>query len=162
MGGPCGESTAPSLSLLASGLEHRAPVPERVPHAPHRSRQINLPLYLYASPPSYPVQDMERQALNVFRMRLMGAEVRPVHSGTATLKDATSEAIRDWVTNVETTHYILGSAAGPHPYPMMVSGVDEWCEVRRVELCERFWPGTGRVSSPTTYWALLQGHIPTP
>jgi tryptophan synthase beta chain len=65
-------------------------------------------------------KDMERQALNVFRMRLMGAEVRPVHMGTATLKDATSEAIRDWVTNVETTHYILGSAAGPHPYPMMV------------------------------------------
>lgn len=66
-------------------------------------------------------KDMERQALNVFRMRLMGAEVRPVYYGTATLKDATSEAIRDWVTNVETTHYILGSAAGPHPYPMMVS-----------------------------------------
>ncbi|CAN1210262.1 tryptophan synthase subunit beta [Tumidithrix helvetica PCC 7403] len=66
------------------------------------------------------VQDMERQALNVFRMRLMGAEVRPVSSGTATLKDATSEAIRDWVTNVETTHYILGSVAGPHPYPMLV------------------------------------------
>ncbi|KAL4554254.1 hypothetical protein LXL04_039612 [Taraxacum kok-saghyz] len=65
-------------------------------------------------------QDMERQALNVFRMKLLGAEVRPVHSGTATLKDATSEAIRDWVTNVETTHYILGSVAGPHPYPMMV------------------------------------------
>ena len=91
-------------------------------------------------------KDMERQSLNVFRMRLMGAEVRvvaeefggessqlagctsplehfqvrPVHSGTATLKDATSEAIRDWVTNVETTHYILGSAAGPHPYPSMV------------------------------------------
>ncbi|KAH0870302.1 hypothetical protein HID58_077324 [Brassica napus] len=65
-------------------------------------------------------QDMERQALNVFRMRLLGAEVRGVHSGTATLKDATSEAIRDWVTNVETTHYILGSVAGPHPYPMMV------------------------------------------
>ncbi|CAI0437128.1 unnamed protein product, partial [Linum tenue] len=65
-------------------------------------------------------QDMERQALNVFRMRLLGAEVRGVHSGTATLKDATSEAIRDWVTNVESTHYILGSVAGPHPYPMMV------------------------------------------
>eukprot|EP00850_Spirogloea_muscicola_P017963 SM000159S01794 [mRNA] locus=s159:252489:254876:- [translate_table: standard] len=64
--------------------------------------------------------DMERQALNVFRMRLLGAEVRPVHAGTATLKDATSEAIRDWVTNVETTHYILGSVAGPHPYPMLV------------------------------------------
>ncbi|MEA5618342.1 tryptophan synthase subunit beta [Cronbergia sp. UHCC 0137] len=66
------------------------------------------------------VHDMERQALNVFRMRLMGAEVRPVAAGTGTLKDATSEAIRDWVTNVESTHYILGSVAGPHPYPMMV------------------------------------------
>ncbi|PRW33003.1 tryptophan synthase beta chain 1 isoform A [Chlorella sorokiniana] len=65
-------------------------------------------------------KDMERQALNVFRMRLLGAEVRPVTSGTRTLKDATSEAIRDWVTNVETTHYILGSVAGPHPFPMMV------------------------------------------
>lgn len=67
---------------------------------------------------------MERQSLNVFRMRLLGAEVRPVTSGTCTLKDATSEAIRDWVTNVETTHYILGSVAGPHPYPMMVRGHD--------------------------------------
>ncbi|MFB2738103.1 tryptophan synthase subunit beta [Umezakia ovalisporum] len=66
------------------------------------------------------VHDMERQALNVFRMRLMGAKVRPVEAGTGTLKDATSEAIRDWVTNVETTHYILGSVAGPHPYPMIV------------------------------------------
>ncbi|MEB3232713.1 MAG: tryptophan synthase subunit beta, partial [Leptolyngbyaceae bacterium] len=66
------------------------------------------------------VHDMERQALNVFRMRLMGATVTPVEAGTGTLKDATSEAIRDWVTNVETTHYILGSVAGPHPYPMIV------------------------------------------
>jgi tryptophan synthase beta chain len=66
------------------------------------------------------VHDMERQSLNVFRMRLMGAEVRPVSAGTGTLKDATSEAIRDWVTNVGDTHYILGSAAGPHPYPMIV------------------------------------------
>lgn len=66
------------------------------------------------------IHDMERQALNVFRMRLMGAEVRPVEAGTGTLKDATSEAIRDWVTNVVSTHYILGSVAGPHPYPMMV------------------------------------------
>jgi len=66
------------------------------------------------------VNDMERQALNVFRMRLMGATVQPVAAGTGTLKDATSEAIRDWVTNVETTHYILGSVAGPHPYPMLV------------------------------------------
>ncbi|HHP7230062.1 MAG TPA: tryptophan synthase subunit beta [Xenococcaceae cyanobacterium] len=66
------------------------------------------------------VQDMERQKLNVFRMRLLGAKVEPVSAGTGTLKDATSEAIRDWVTNVETTHYILGSVAGPHPYPMIV------------------------------------------
>lgn len=66
------------------------------------------------------VQDIQRQSLNVFRMKLMGAEVRPVSAGTGTLKDATSEAIRDWVTNVETTYYILGSAAGPHPYPTIV------------------------------------------
>ncbi len=65
-------------------------------------------------------EDMNRQALNVFRMKLLGASVCPVTSGTATLKDATSEAIRDWVTNVESTHYILGSVAGPHPYPMLV------------------------------------------
>jgi len=65
-------------------------------------------------------EDMRRQALNVFRMQLLGAKVEPVTNGTATLKDATSEAIRDWVTNVETTHYILGSVAGPHPYPMLV------------------------------------------
>ena len=66
------------------------------------------------------VEDMERQALNVFRMRLLGAEVVPVTSGTQTLKDATSEAIRDWVTNVRDTHYIIGSVVGPHPYPMLV------------------------------------------
>ena len=66
------------------------------------------------------IHDMERQALNVFRMKLMGATVAPVSAGTGTLKDATSEAIRDWVTNVENTHYILGSVAGPHPYPQLV------------------------------------------
>ena len=65
-------------------------------------------------------EDMRRQELNVFRMRLLGAKVEPVSTGTATLKDATSEAIRDWATNVENTHYILGSVAGPHPYPMLV------------------------------------------
>ncbi|HEX2854111.1 MAG TPA: tryptophan synthase subunit beta [Opitutaceae bacterium] len=64
--------------------------------------------------------DMERQALNVFRMRLMGAEVRAVEQGQKTLKDAVNEAMRDWVTNVRSTHYILGSALGAHPYPMMV------------------------------------------
>jgi tryptophan synthase beta chain len=64
--------------------------------------------------------DMARQELNVFRMRLLGAEVRPVASGSRTLKDAINEAIRDWVTNVRTTHYIIGSVLGPHPYPMIV------------------------------------------
>ena len=65
-------------------------------------------------------EDMERQSPNVDRMKLLGAEVRPVSSGSKTLKDATSEAIRDWVTNVETTFYIIGSVVGMHPYPMMV------------------------------------------
>ncbi|HEV8074066.1 MAG TPA: tryptophan synthase subunit beta [Opitutaceae bacterium] len=64
--------------------------------------------------------DMERQALNVFRMRLMGAEVRSVEAGQKTLKDAINEAMRDWVTNVRTTHYILGTVYGAHPYPLMV------------------------------------------
>jgi tryptophan synthase beta chain len=65
-------------------------------------------------------EDVRRQALNVFRMKLLGAEVIPVTSGTRTLKDATNEAIRDWVTNVRDTFYIIGSVVGPHPYPMMV------------------------------------------
>ncbi len=65
-------------------------------------------------------EDVRRQALNVFRMKLLGAEVREVTSGTRTLKDATNEAIRDWVTNVRDTFYIIGSVVGPHPYPMMV------------------------------------------
>ncbi len=64
--------------------------------------------------------DIERQKPNVFRMQLLGAEVRPVSSGSKTLKDATNEAIRDWVSNVESTHYIIGSVVGPHPYPMIV------------------------------------------
>ena len=65
-------------------------------------------------------EDIERQRLNVFRMKLMGAEVHPVSSGSRTLKDAINEALRDWVTNVENTHYLLGSVVGPHPYPMIV------------------------------------------
>ena len=64
--------------------------------------------------------DMERQKLNVFRMQLLGAEVRPASSGSRTLKDAVNEALRDWVATVETTHYLMGSALGPHPYPYMV------------------------------------------
>ena len=65
-------------------------------------------------------EDTRRQALNVFRMELLGAKVTPVDSGSSTLKDAINEAMRDWVTNVSTTHYLLGSVLGPHPYPMMV------------------------------------------
>lgn len=65
-------------------------------------------------------EDMQRQELNVFRMNLLGARVIPVTSGSKTLKDATNEALRDWVTNVDSTHYIIGSVVGPHPYPVMV------------------------------------------
>ena len=65
-------------------------------------------------------EDVRRQALNVFRMKLLGAKVRVVESGSRTLKDAMNEALRDWISNVETTYYLIGSAAGPHPYPMLV------------------------------------------
>lgn len=87
------------------------------------------------------VEDMRRQALNVFRMRLMGATVSPVSAGSGTLKDATSEAIRDWVTNVETTHYILGSVAGPHPYPMMVRDFHGVIGVETRAQCLEKWGG---------------------
>jgi tryptophan synthase beta chain len=83
-------------------------------------------------------EDMRRQALNVFRMRLMGAEVVPVLSGTRTLKDATTEAIRDWVTNVTNTHYIIGSVVGPAPYPRMVRDFQAIIGVEaRAQLLER-------------------------
>src|SRR5207245_537919 len=65
-------------------------------------------------------EDMERQRLNVYRMKMLGAKVHPVDSGSKTLKDAINEALRDWVTNVEDTYYLLGSVVGPHPYPTMV------------------------------------------
>ncbi|MGL5793229.1 MAG: tryptophan synthase subunit beta, partial [Waterburya sp.] len=87
------------------------------------------------------IHDMERQALNVFRMKLMGAEVRPVEAGTGTLKDATSEAIRDWVTNVETTHYILGSVAGPHPYPAIVREFQAIIGKETRLQCQEQWGG---------------------
>ncbi|MEQ9485899.1 tryptophan synthase subunit beta [Coleofasciculus sp. F4-SAH-05] len=87
------------------------------------------------------VQDMERQSLNVFRMRLMGAKVQPVAAGTGTLKDATSEAIRDWVTNVETTHYILGSVAGPHPYPLLVRDFQAIIGQETRTQCQEKWGG---------------------
>jgi tryptophan synthase beta chain len=76
---------------------------------------LDLPCEIYMG-----AEDIERQALNVFRMRLLGAKVLPVESGSRTLKDAVNEALRDWVANVRTTYYLLGSALGPHPYPMMV------------------------------------------
>ena len=79
------------------------------------ARLFNLSCDVYMG-----AEDIERQALNVYKMNLLGARVIPVHSGSKTLKDATNEAIRDWVTNVDTTHYLLGSVVGPHPYPMMV------------------------------------------
>ena len=66
-------------------------------------------------------EDMRRQRPNVERMRLLGAEVRAVEFGTRTLKEATSEAIRDWITHVRTTHYLIGSCVGPHPYPRIVA-----------------------------------------
>lgn len=87
------------------------------------------------------VEDMERQKLNVFRMRLLGATVQPVSAGTGTLKDATSEAIRDWVTNVQSTHYILGSVAGPHPYPMMVRDFHAVIGQETRQQCSAKWGG---------------------
>jgi tryptophan synthase beta chain len=77
--------------------------------------RFGLPCVVYMG-----ATDIERQKPNVFRMKLLGAEIVPVTSGTGTLKDAMNEALRDWVTNVENTFYIIGTAAGPHPYP-------EWC-----------------------------------
>src|SRR6185295_16966142 len=76
---------------------------------------FDLPCTIYMG-----ATDIERQAPNVFRMKLLGAEVKPVTSGAATLKDAMNDALRDWVANVETTYYLIGTAAGPHPYPSMV------------------------------------------
>ena len=86
--------------------------------------------------------DMERQALNVFRMRLMGAKVASVEAGQKTLKDAVNEAMRDWVTNVRGTHYILGSALGAHPYPMMVR---DFNRVIGQELREQIMAREGRL-----------------
>jgi tryptophan synthase beta chain len=86
--------------------------------------------------------DMERQELNVFRMRLLGAEVRPVRSGSRTLKDAVNEALRDWVASVESTHYCLGSVMGPHPFPWMVREFQAVIGREAREQCQRLL-GTG-------------------
>jgi tryptophan synthase beta chain len=87
-------------------------------------------------------EDIGRQSLNVFRMRLLGAEVRPVSSGSRTLKDAINEAIRDWVTNVDSTHYLLGSVVGPHPYPMIVR---DFQSIIGIEARQQIIEATGRL-----------------
>jgi tryptophan synthase beta chain len=96
--------------------------------------------------------DIERQSPNVFRMRLLGAEVRPVISGTATLKDAMNEALRDWVANVEDTFYIIGTVAGPHPYPAMVR---DFQSVIGKEVREQMMAAEGRL--PDTLVACIGG-----
>jgi tryptophan synthase beta chain len=98
------------------------------------------------------VVDIARQEPNVFRMKLLGAQVRPVTSGTQTLKDAINEAIRDWVTNVQDTHYLLGSALGPHPYPTIVR---EFQSVIGREAREQIWMEIGRL--PDTVIACVGG-----
>jgi tryptophan synthase beta chain len=87
-------------------------------------------------------EDTQRQALNVARMKLLGAEVIPVTTGTRTLKDAINEAMRDWVTNVETTHYLLGTVAGPHPFPIMVR---DFHRIMGIETREQILERTGRL-----------------
>ena len=86
--------------------------------------------------------DVERQMPNVLRMKMLGAEVRPVTAGAGTLKDAMNEALRDWVTNVETTYYLIGTAAGPHPYPEMVR---DFQSVIGTELKEQFQEAEGKL-----------------
>ncbi len=98
-------------------------------------------------------EDVRRQELNVFRMQLLGAEVVPVRSGTRTLKDATNEAIRDWVTNVESTFYVLGSVVGPHPYPMMVRDLQS---IIGLETMEQLQAAEGR-SVPDAVVACVGG-----
>ena len=98
------------------------------------------------------VEDMERQRLNVFRMRLLGAKVVGVDAGSRTLKDAISEAMRDWVTNVNDTHYLLGSALGAHPYPMMVR---DFQRVIGVEARRQILEAEGRL--PNTIFACVGG-----
>jgi tryptophan synthase beta chain len=98
--------------------------------------RLGLPCVVYMGS-----EDVKRQAANVYRMKLLGAEVVPVESGSKTLKDALNEAMRDWVTNIEDTFYIIGTVAGPHPYPMMVrdfqSVIGEECKVQMPEMVGR-------------------------
>ena len=108
---------------------------------------FDLPCVIYMG-----AVDVERQQPNVFRMKLLGAEVRPVASGSRTLKDAMNEALRDWVTNVEDTYYLIGTVAGPHPYPMMVR---EFQSVIGAEVREQIMAAEGRL--PDTLVACIGG-----
>ncbi len=108
---------------------------------------FNLPCVVYMGE-----KDIERQAPNVFRMRLLGAQIVPVTSGTATLKDAMNDALRDWVANVEDTFYIIGTAAGPHPYPEMVR---DFQSVIGREAREQFTERTGKL--PDVVMACIGG-----
>ena len=109
--------------------------------------RFNLPCVVYMG-----ATDVERQAPNVFRMKLLGAEVRPVTSGTGTLKDAMNDALRDWVANVEDTFYIIGTVAGPHPYPMMVR---DFQSIIGTEVREQMQAAEGRL--PDTLVACIGG-----
>src|SRR5258708_30254056 len=93
--------------------------------------------------------DVARQAPNVARMQLLGAAVRPVESGSRTLKDAMNEAIRDWVTNVRTTYYCIGSAAGPHPYPLLVR---ELQKIIGEEIAAQILAAQGRLPDAVVAW----------
>ncbi|NEJ21210.1 tryptophan synthase subunit beta [Rhizobium leguminosarum] len=99
--------------------------------------RFGLPCVVYMG-----ATDVERQATNVFRMKLLGAEVKPVTAGSGTLKDAMNEALRDWVTNVEDTYYLIGTAAGPHPYPEMVR---DFQSVIGIEAKEQMLAAEGRL-----------------
>jgi tryptophan synthase beta chain len=109
--------------------------------------RFGLPCVVYMG-----ATDVERQRPNVFRMHLLGAEVRPVTSGTGTLKDAMNDALRDWVANVEDTFYIIGTAAGPHPYPVMVR---DFQSVIGREVREQMMAAEGRL--PDTLVACIGG-----
>ena len=123
---------------------------------------FGLPCEIYMG-----AEDVERQALNVFRMKLLGAQVHSGQGRHATLKDAMNEALRDWVTNVRTTHYVIGSVAGPHPYPTLVRDLQAVIGARRARRSWRRRAAFPTRSSPAsaaarTRWACSTRSSPTP
>jgi tryptophan synthase beta chain len=104
--------------------------------------------------------DTERQALNVARMRLLGAEVIAVESGTQTLKDAMNDAMRDWVASVDNTHYVIGSVAGPHPFPMMVREFQRVISTEaRAQLLDRYGRLPDAVAACVGWWFECARHL---